>query len=72
MVAKQLYVKVNTVDYTAWLVKSFWGSSNQDSMRAYLRDVGVDAFTYEHPSFFGRLQGWMEVPEGVCVKVNLS
>jgi hypothetical protein len=72
MVSKQLYVKVNTVDYTAWLVKSFWGNSSQDSLRAYVRDVGVDAFTYEHPSFFGRLQGWMEVPEGVCVKINLS
>jgi hypothetical protein len=72
MVSKQLYVKVNTVDYTAWLVKSYWGSSNHDSLRVYLRDVGVDAFTYEHPSFFGRLQGWMEVPEGVCVKINLS
>ena len=71
MSQKQLYVKVNTVDYTAWLVKSFWDSTNPDSMRMYLRDVGADAFTFAHPSFFGRLQGWMEVPEGVCVKINL-
>jgi hypothetical protein len=69
---KQLYVKVNTVDYTTWLVKSFWSASTNDSMRIYLRDVGVDSFTYAHPSFFGRLRGWMEVPEGVCVKINLS
>jgi hypothetical protein len=72
MASKQLYVKVNTVDYTTWLVKSFWENSSGDSLRAYVRDVGVNAFTYEHPSFLGRLKGWMEVPEGVCVKINLS
>jgi hypothetical protein len=71
MSQKQLYAKVNTVDYTTWLVKSFWRGSSDDSLRAYLRDVGVEAFTYEHPSFLGRLSGWMEVPEGVCLKLNL-
>jgi hypothetical protein len=71
MSPKQLYAKVNTVDYTAWLVKSFWNTSSDDSLRMYLREVGANAFTYQHPSFFGRLQGWMEVPEGMCVKINL-
>lgn len=72
MSSKQLYAKVNTVDYTAWLVKSFWDTSSPDTLSKYLREVGAQAFTYEHPSFFGRLRGWMEVPEGVCVKINLN
>jgi len=69
---KQLYAKVNTVDYTRWLVKSFWTNSSAETLREYLRDVGAQAFTYQHPTFFGRIQGWMEVPEGVCLKINLS
>ena len=71
MSVQQLYVKVNTVDYSAWLVQSYWGN-NEDGIKDFLRENGVEAFTFKHPSFFGRLQGWMEVPQGSCVKVNLN
>lgn len=67
---KNLYAKINLMDYSVYVARSFWESPS-DPLKAYLRDVGAEAFTFENPSFFGRILGWVEVPGGTCVKINL-
>ncbi len=67
---KQLYAKINLMDYSVYVAKSFWDSPS-DPLKAYLREVGAEKFTFENPSFFGRILGWVEVPGGTCLKINL-
>ena len=67
---KQLFAKINLVDYTRFMARTFW-SGSEDPLREFLRTEGAEAFSYEHPGFFGRVQGWIEVPEGACVVLNL-
>lgn len=67
-----LWVTVSPGELAKWGIERIRDGKDAD-LKQFLREVGVSKFQTRAPSFFMMLwQGWMEVPEGSCVKLNLS
>ena len=65
-----MFAKVDLLSFSAWAVKTLAQGQKPD-VKEYLKEEGAFTFGETRP-LFGLAQGWVEVPQGSCIKLNLK
>jgi len=65
-----MYAKVDVVRFSSWAASTISQGYKPD-VKVYLKEVGAITFNETRP-MFGLAMGWVEVPQGSCIKINLK
>jgi len=65
-----MYAKIHLSSFSAFAFKALANKQTPD-MREYLKTVGAITFAESRP-MFGLALGWVDVPEGSCIRLQLS
>lgn len=65
-----MFAKVDFLRFSAWVVQTLAQGQKPD-VKEYLKEEGATSFGDSRP-MFGLAQGWVEVPQGSCIKLNLK
>jgi hypothetical protein len=69
---QQIWVSIRPGILAKWTLAQF-ADGKQADLKIFLREVGVERFQTQDPSFWHRiLHGWIRAPQGSCVKINLA
>lgn len=70
--SQKLWVTISPGELAKWGLERMRNGKDAD-LKIFLREIGASKFQTQTPSFLTMLwQGWVEVPQGSCVKLNLS
>ncbi len=65
-----MYAKINLLRYSAWATKTL-AEGRLPDLKVFLREEGAITFDESRP-LFGLAKGWVEVPPGSCIRLNLN
>lgn len=65
-----MYAKIDLLRYSAWAMKSL-SEGQRPNVKVYLKEEGAITFGESRP-LFGLAKGWVEVPQGSCICLNLA
>lgn len=65
-----MFAKVDLLRFSAWATKTL-AQGQQPDIKIFLKEQGAITFAEVRP-YFGFLKGWVEVPKGSYIKLNLK
>ena len=65
-----MFAKVDIISFSAWAANTL-AQGQIPTVKEYLKEEGALTFGESRP-LFGLAKGWVEVPPGSCIKLNLK